>query len=86
MIYRPKHAVQEGKKLLLEALKHLGSPNSGSSRIGILQHGSGEHGPSLLEKAVLAATQLPARRAKVPAFLVRLLAVEGKLQGRECGL
>lgn len=73
--------LQDGLSLLRESLLHLRHPSSAKSRVGILLRDDRpeELLISVLEKAVLATSFLPARRGKIPGFLISL--VESDLSG-----
>ena len=62
--------------LAQEALRHLQDPSSGAARMAFLHcpaYEPADSAGSQLAKVALAASQLPSRRAKVPAFLLALL-------------
>jgi len=66
--------LQEGRELLLQSLRYLKAESSSGSRLAIvLRAAEGGRSPSILEKAILAANLLPARRSKIPDFLISLL-------------
>ena len=67
---------QVGTALAREALAHLAASgkdeNRKKERLAFLQCGGGS-GLSVVLRVTLAATQLPARRQKIPGFLAQLL-------------
>lgn len=72
--------MQEGRKLLVEAMRHLQTPAELPCRVGLLLHsGEGkEQSISTLESAVLASLQLPSRRSKLPQFLASIVSNAGE--------
>ena len=75
LIVTPGEA-QAGSALAREALAHLAASgkdeNRNKERLAFLQCGEGS-GLSIMSRVALAAMQLPARRQKIPGFLVKLL-------------
>ena len=61
--------------MLTQALQYLKSEVSSSSRLAIILRSTLEpRAPSVLEMTIAAANLLPARRSKIPNFLLTLLA------------
>ncbi|KAK9811403.1 hypothetical protein WJX72_003341 [[Myrmecia] bisecta] len=71
---------QAGRTLILEALRHLEAETSEPSRTALLHNPADPtQPPSALQRVVLAASQLPSRRHKIPHFLTQLLSSEAFL-------
>ena len=62
--------LQEGQRLVLEALSYLEQPGSGVSRLGFLYNPADtSQVPGSIATTMLAALQLPSRRGKIASFL-----------------
>jgi len=76
LLFPPDYLLQEGRDLLTQSLQYLKAQTSSGSRLAIVLRSAQEgRTPTVLEKAILATNLLPARRSKIPDFLLAVLAL-----------